>query len=379
MSQAYSSISSSKPNRSIARSTAWVLAGLVATLVCFELTTDTLFSMPDDAREPSGAMQRYFSYGYSIESKLHRTVGKEGQEPTAIVRAGWIPTELYDPPEDWDDAPKALTIYGMSFTNRIARALNGIAPDFAVSTRAGPGAPFSHSYAMFEVDPWKSEADIVVVGILSSSIQRMSSLNGLGYSPESPAPFSYPKFELLEGELIRQDPVISDRDTFVDSFRLQNDVWKKHIASLQSNDAYWNSFIYNHSISDRSALIRLIRRARASSFIDSVGSKLYHPERGYPLEHPVIAAIPVMLENMQRACKENEQRFVVLLLHAKGEPGHLNQWLSEDLRSMGISVISTTDLFSSLDAMNFEGDGHYTPQRDREIAQALHQLILETH
>ena len=334
--------------------------------------------MPDDAREPSGAMQRYFSYGYSIESKLHRTVGNEGQEPTAIIRAGWIPTELYDPPEDWDGAPKAITIYGMSFTNRIARALNGIAPEFAVSTRAGPGAPFSHSYAMFEADPWKNEADVIVVGILSSSIQRMSSLNGLGYSPESPAPFTYPKFELFEGELTRQDPAIADRDTFIDSFRRKNGLWKSHIDSIQINDAYWNSFIYSHSITDRSAIIRLIRRAYASAFIDSVGSKLYDPVRGYPIEQPVIAAIPVMLENMHIVCEENDQHFIVLLLHAKGEPGHLNSWLSDDLRSKGISVISTTDLFSSNDPMNFEGDGHYTPQRDAEIAQNLYQLISES-
>ena len=60
-----------------------------------------------------------------------------------------------------------------------------------------------------------------------------------------------------------------------------------------------------------------------------------------------------------------------MLLHSRGEPGHLDDWLHADLEKQGIHVVSTKDIFSSLDAMNFEGDSHFLPRRDHQIAEAV--------
>lgn len=376
MMQAPSSTSSSKPRpRSGVRSIAWSIAGMLAVFLAFEAVVAVMFSMRPGAREPSGSLERYFSYGYSIESKLNRSVGDASQEPAAIVRAGWIPTELYTPGETWDSAPARVVVYGMSFTNRVAVELANIRPELAIATRAGPGAPFNHSFAMFEADPWRSQADVVVVGILSSSLSHMQSLSGLGFTPESPAPYAFPLFTLVDGELQRRDPRIADRDVFVQAFRDRSDEWSAHLAAIAEHDGYWDPFVFRQSILDRSALIRLVRRAWASRTIDTVRSKVYTNAKGYKTEHPAIAAVPAMLAEMQAACDLDGQTLVVLLLHAKGEPGHLDAWLTDDLVKSGAKVISTNDLFSSLDAMNFEGDAHYRPHLDARIAEALGRLI----
>ena len=376
MNQAPLSTSSSEQRGpSLIRSLAWSLAGVLSVVLLFEGVVAALFSMPAGAREPGGSLERYFSYGYSIESKLNRSVGDASQEPAAIVRAGWIPTEMYPPGEDWDSAPARVVVYGMSFTNRVAAELSKIRPELAIATRAGPGAPFNHSFAMFEVDPWRPEADVVVVGILSSSLAHLQSLSGLGFTPESPAPYAFPSYTLVNGELQRRDPVITDRDTFVQAFRERSDEWNGHLAALAEHDAYWDRFVFERSVLDRSALIRLVRRAWASRKIDAVRTDVYSHADGYKVEHPALAAVPAMLAEMRAACDRDGQTLVVLLLHAKGEPGHLDAWLADGLAQSGAAVISTTDLFSSLDAMNFERDAHYRPHLDARIAEAVAGLI----
>lgn len=60
-----------------------------------------------------------------------------------------------------------------------------------------------------------------------------------------------------------------------------------------------------------------------------------------------------------------------MLLHSRGEPGHLDAWLHADLQKQGIHVVSTKDIFSSLDAMNFEGASHFLPRWDHQIAEAV--------
>jgi len=383
MTQAPSSTFSSEPRSAdsprphgVLRSLIWSVAGVLAVFLAFETAVAVMFSMPDGTREPQGSLQRYFSYGYSIESKLKRSVGDASQEPAAIVRAGWMTTEFYTPGENWESATARVVIYGMSFTNRVAAELTNIRPEFAVLTRAGPGAPFNHSFAMFESDPWRAEADVVIVGILSSSLSHMQSLSGLGFTPESPAPYAFPLFTLVDGELHRRAPVIADRDTFVYAFRERSEEWDAHIATLAEHDEYWDGFVFDQSVLDRSALIRLVRRAWASRTIGTVGSKVYTKAKGYKTEHPAMAAVPAMLAEMKAACDRDGQTLVVLLLHAKGEPGHLDSWLADTLATSGTNVISSVDLFSSLDAMNFEGDGHYRPDLDAAIANAVAGLML---
>jgi len=341
----------------------------------FELVVAAKFSMGLNDREPSGSLERFFSYGYSTEAKLDRSVGGEDQEPTNIVKAGWVPTELYPAMEEWIAADQQLIFYGMSFSNRVARELGEFDPTLGILTRAGPGAPLSHSMALFHADPWRSQADIVVVGVLSSSLPYMQGMTGLGYTPESPAPYAYPKYTLVDGALVETMPPIMERDQFVEAFRGQGGAWDGQLASFQEHDAYWDAFALKRSITDRSAMARLVRRAWASRKIGQVAKNVYTQKSGYKTEHPVMSAVPEILTTMHEQCQTDGQRLVVLLLHARNEPGHLDTWLSDRLTDQGIGVVSTVDLFRSTDAQNFLGDGHFQRQNDRLIAQAVHDLI----
>ena len=340
-------------------------------LVTFDVATNLAFSIPAGARQPTGSLERFFNYGESIEAKLDRSVGKSGMEAAAIVRSGWVSTELYLPPDDWDDGGTRVAVYGMSFARRIAIAMDGIEPSLAIIRRAGPGAPLNHSFALFEADPFRAEVDHVVIGILSSSIPYLPAMSGLGYTVESPAPYSFPKFTLNDGELERFDPVITERDVFIDAFRNRSDLWEAHRESLGRHDPYWDPFVFDHSGLDASALVKLLRLAWSKRTLNQLRSAVYSSSDGYATEHPAIAAVPAMLESIHKTCLEGGQRLTIILLHSRGEPGHLDAWLHEDLEERGINVVSTIDWFSSLDVSNFEGDGHYLPERDLELATAV--------
>ena len=357
------------------RSTLWWFAGLVVTLTAFEITVNTLFSIPEGAQQPSGSLEKYFNYGLSTESKLDRTVGESGSESAAIIRAGWIPTELYGPDENWQDAPHRVIFYGMSFTNRAADHLAKLMPTASICTRAGPGAPFNHSYAMFQSDPYRDQADTVVIGILSSSLPYMQTISGISYSFESPSPFAFPKYESHDGKTIDvTNPIIQSRDEFIEAYREQTTEWDVFKDQLRIEDAFWDGFVFNESITDRSALFRLARRAWASKQADDVRSNIY-TSSGYDLSQPSLSAVPLLISDIQDKCLQNNQRLIILLLHARGEPGHLDAWLTQHLKTEGTQVISTHEIFDSTDAMNFLGDGHYIPQRDAEIAEKIQDLI----
>lgn len=377
-----SSTSSSEPTVALKptaqarwRAFGWFMLGVVAVLVAFELLVAWKCSIPAGQQIPRGALQRYFSYGSSTESKLERLVGQSG-EAAAIVRAGWLENELYPPPKDWDTTEHRVVFYGMSFTNRLAEELKRMQPNYGVMTRAGPAAPLSHSYALFEADPHRTSADVVVVGVLSVSIPYLQAMTGMGYMLENPPPFTYPRFTLTDdGELVRIDPVITDRDTFINAFRQRNELWRQQRDQFAEHDDYWNSFLFDASPLDHSALVGLLRRAIGKHWVAGRLNHVYDPHTGYKRDDPTLRAAPVLLSNMAKQCRADGQHLVVILLHAMSEPGHLGEWLAPPLREQGIDVISTAELFDSTDLLNFEGDGHYLPSRDHEITTALIELI----
>ncbi|QDU72709.1 hypothetical protein [Mucisphaera calidilacus] len=371
-----SSTSSSKRARGIRpRDALYCLAGAVLVVLAFDLTVASLFSIPADQPLPHGPLQRFFSYGQSSESKLQRTVGEPGTEPASIVRAGWIPTELYEPPDNWDTAPQRVAVYGMSFTNHIAKELQHNHPELAVMTRAGPGAPFNHSYAMIRADPHAAQASWVCVGILSSSLPYLQSMSGMSYALESPTPFAYPRFQAVDGTLQRIDPVIDNLDTFARAFRSRDALYLQHIDRLRQEDAFFNTLFYHASFLDRSAFLSLMRRAYGKRWIASRKAAIYNPRDGYQTDHPALAAVPLMIDNLHEQTTANQQQLLIILLHARGEPGHLDAWLSPHLEQRGIPTLSTTTLFDATDTLNFIGDGHYQPELDRTLAEALYALI----
>ena len=357
---------------------AWALFGVVVALASFEIAVQQFVSLPASATEPEDGLERYFYYGYSIEEKLRRLVGRPGEVPAGLITAGWVKDNLASPSERWDTADERIAIYGMSFTDRIADQLERLKPNAAVIRRSGPAAPLSHSFVLFEEDPWRSEATHVVVGILSSSVPYLQAVSGLGFSPESPAPYVFPRF-VAEGTALRRiEPPITDSRAFIDALRGQSPHWTNHLRALEAQDGYWDSFVIRRSFTDQSALLRLVRRAWAARNVDILDAAVRSSDGQFLPDHPSLRPVPLMLEQMQRACASSNQRLVILMLHSKGDTDQLDVWLRPVLEAKGIAFVSSSDLFSSADSMNFLPDAHYTQELDRELAGAVQRAMSDS-
>lgn len=350
-----------------------VALGCLLLLLGFEAAVNVLLQPTRVDRKP-GALARYTGGGLSIERKLHRALNTA--QEADVVWAGFIDRETGSPPPpNWNDARVKMALYGMSFTQNLEFQIEAATDDVAIIGRYGPAAPLNHAYALFEADPLRPEADVVLVGVLSTSVPYARTMTGLGYTAEAPAPYAYPRFDLVDGELRRTDPLVTELDDFVQSFRENGERWHDHLQRLYEHDALLKPFVYEANLADYSTLLNLARKAWAQRAVGQNTDAIYDPSDGYATDDHAVAAIPVLLQRMHEQCAQDGQRLIVALFHAQGEPGHLDAWLKPMLEAEGIEVLSTVDHFSSEDPLNFLPDAHYTYELDGMLAEHLLSLL----
>ena len=94
-----------------------------------------------------------------------------------------------------------VATYGMSFSNNVSRAMKTIDPRITLRLIAGPSAPPNYSFAAYNLDRGQHKADVVILGILASSVPGMSSITGMTWGSEVPAPFTFPKYVAKDRKL----------------------------------------------------------------------------------------------------------------------------------------------------------------------------------
>jgi hypothetical protein len=151
----------------------------------------------------SSSLRRYFDLGRSVESKLAHMVAASPVGDGQLLSAGWFNPEVLEtlPDSPGDGSDLLMAIYGQSFTYMAAMEAARMDPQLTVRAVIGPNAPPSHSYAAYKADVSYRKADVVVFGILSSSIVQMGSLSALISLFENPPPFTFPRYRLIDGQL----------------------------------------------------------------------------------------------------------------------------------------------------------------------------------
>ena len=61
----------------------------------------------------------------------------------------------------------------MSFTNDVGKAMQQIEPQITIRKIDGPTAPPNHSFTAYSLDRKNHDADVVIWGILASSVQGL--------------------------------------------------------------------------------------------------------------------------------------------------------------------------------------------------------------
>lgn len=325
---------------------------------------------------PVPALARYFNFGRSIEGKLLEILGPQADRPNAVVKAGWIdPVQWRQtlPATPAEGRDTLVAVYGQSFAFQAVEAMAAL--DGRVTSRllGGPAAPVSHSYAAYRADASLRKADVVVVGILASSLAKSGSMSGLSWTFESPAPYTFPKFFLQGGELKEIPSLLSTEADFRTAFAARGPAWRAFKDQLRAQDQGFDGFVFNQSVLDHSVLARLVRRGW-------VASQHYELNPSEPGSDPggQVAVANVLLQRIQALAAAQQERLVVVLFQDRAAEISLAQALGPALDQLGVTYLSTERLFSSQDPANFVADGHYSEEANGLIAQALLDIVRQT-
>lgn len=319
-------------------------------------------------------LQRYFEYGRSIEGKLsHMTTGlRDGR----ILSAGWIDREqLKELPSTARSGTDLLVAaYGQSFTLNAVNGAASIDQRLTLRNIGGPGAPASHSYWAYRADAPLRKADVVVFGVLSSTVGQLGSMSGLISMFENPAPFTYPRYRMVAGRLEEELPVIRSEAAFRTAFAARSTQWQAFRRQLAASDKGFDAFTFSESWIDASTIGRLVRRgwvAHRRDYDDGV----YAQEHGFNPDSEEVRTLRQMLLELGAATRSRGERLIVLLLHTQGHSDRLHAVLKDELRAAHIEYLSTHDLFSANDPANFLPDGHYAPVASEALSRELRNLI----
>jgi hypothetical protein len=303
---------------------AWTLLFLAA----LDVAVNLAFRPPDDPRiKPTSQFVSYFNFGWSIESKLRRAVGPSDESTAPLMKAGWVETDVElarhipEPPE----GSLVVSCYGMSFSNQIATLLPEFEPTVHLRLFGGPSAPANHSYATYQLDKGRS-SQVVILGVLSSSVASLLTNTGMTWQFEAPAPYTYPRYILREEGLNAEWPMVRSladlRRTLAD-----DSAWAAFRDQVRQSDAFYNAFLFRGNLSDRSVLVRMLRRAVAQRWQASQTALVHGPD-GFVESSPAVAELREIVSAFAASVRRDGKTPVVLLIENQGYRDHLYRTLA---------------------------------------------------
>lgn len=348
-------------------------------LVLFDIAVNLLFPYPANPRAKPGKLNLYFDYGRSIEGKIRRQVGATDESTALLALAGWLDSENWsenhpgqpvrpDPGEEL-----LIATYGMSFSNQVSRAMETINPNITLRLIAGPAAPPNHSFAAYQLDRGHHEADVVILGVLASSVKGLSAISGMTWGAEVPAAFTFPKYGMENGELKAIEPKIQSIEQLRVAVK-DEEKWQAFVDQMRNHDRFFNSFLFEENWTDYSAIIRMIRRSWGQKHQVGLTNEI-HTSAGFNQDLPDIQVLPVMVQEFAETAQADGKLPIVLLFNDRGYDDHLFEYLQPTLEANSIPFVSTHRIAPATDLKNFKGDGHFTKHANQLIAQEVLEII----
>jgi len=346
-------------------------------LLVLDVAVNHAFPYPRiEAGSRPGSLQQYFEYGRSVEGKLPRMVGPTDETTTNVAFAGWLD------PARWSDQPTApatadgllVAVYGMSHAIDVAVALMEVNPKVTLRGVAGPAAPPNHSYCAYLLDRDEHQADVVIMGILASSLRAMTTQTGLTWHFERPTPYIYPRYVLRGGTLEAQWPPIRTLDGLRDALLRDEPAWQAFTEYLEANDEYYSPVLFEGNVTDRSVMVRMVRRAWAQHR-DAVIRGRIHGPGGFREDAPFVPVLKAIVTDFAATARQDGRLPVVLVINNRGYDDHLYRLLNDTLRTEAIPFVSTHQRCPATNPRFFVSDGHFTHEANRQFGEALHELI----
>lgn len=350
------------------------LAGTLAFLCLFDLGFYAIRTMPAIRDAVPGSIVRYLGHGVSVPGKLERA----GAEDWPFPQAGWLGPDAERATRQglsaspgrhpaWGagaDRP-CVTFYGMSFANRMSRALERRHGDaFEVRRVTAPSAPPNWTLAAYMADrPVSGCRDVVVWSILSAGTSALGSTSMLMHGFDYPQIYALPAMRAVDGGVALRWPDLATEADLKAAVRdrARMAAWS---ATLSDEEAY-SPAAWSARWADRSTLLGFLRRGLAVGDIAEVkAAKTGSPEA---LEASGTAAtLALMAERFVAAAEADGSSPVILVIQNRAERAGIAEALCAADGSL--PVFDTGLVVDPYDTAQFQSDGHYLPGVDDVLA-----------
>ena len=352
-----------------------VSAWIVIFLIAIDITLNVSFPFPTDLHARPSRLQDYFDHGRSIEGKIRRMVGPTDETSAPIVEAGWLDKMVHRP--DVPDKPKQaggllVAVYGMSFTNQMSDAMVELDPTLTLRLFQGPASPPNHSYTAYMMDRG-GRSDVVIIGILASSVMGLATNNYMTWRFEGPAPYTYPRYAFDGASLEARWPMVRTLDQMRQ--RLGDPaLWAEYVAQIKAEDDFYDPFVFNLNLTDSSVLARLLRRAWAQRH-ESVMASRFRTSAGFVQDSDVIRTLKALVESFAETARRDGKLPLVVLFQDRDYKDQLYRALRQTLEEKSIPFVSTHSICPTTIPKFFLGDSHFTKEANRMIARVVLDTI----
>jgi hypothetical protein len=360
------------------RGALWVVLWTVLCLLAADLVTSRAFRPPQRLTVEPSTLQRYFEYGRSTEGKLRTMVRPDDDSSAPIVVAGWLQNPEFALGRTRAEQPDHLLVaaYGQSFTQHVIDSVMRLDPRVEARLQGGPGAPLSHSYALYQRDRRAHQAQVVVIGILASVLPQLVTLTPMTWGFEAPTPYMYPRYRLVRGQL-QEFPVPLETLEDLRAVLANPARWAAFRGLLATEDAAFDGLTFDRNLFDHLALGRMVRRALGHQHQADFIAR-YHDASGFKNQDGILDVARALLLEFGRTAVADGRLPIVLLFDDRGYPGHLDAALARTLDEAHIPYVSSDTIAPASDLNNFIPNGHFTPEIDEQLArlwlESLYQL-----
>lgn len=352
-----------------------ILSSLIA-VVIIDVTINYAFKPPQNNIQP-GKLSQYFDYGRSIESKLFRKVSKNNKTADIITKAGWfISSKNTALKKNTSDNKRQMYIYGMSFSHHIGEIISKRDNTLDVKMFGGPSAPLNHSYTYYQHHRPHQKGDIVILGILASSLPMINTLTHMTSNFESPAAHFYPRYRLnTNNHLIKKQLPINSLSELRITMHDKNQ-WFNIKETLKKEDSFYSTLLFSQNYTDKSVYLRLLKRAWGQRHKSKILEQ-YHNEKGFKNTERLVDVTQTIVKRFAQQVRNDDAIPFVILFNDRGFDDHLYTILKPVLDNSSIQYYSTHSDFPAKKLTNFIPDGHFTHEIDTSIAMKILKKIYE--
>ncbi len=359
----------------------WTFIGIIFWLGVFEASAQWFMSGYDDqkllnekVKGSGGKVALYLARGLSVEKKLR--IGWEGRfnKKRNPHRAGWLDPRLWaDKPQDGEKG--LIAAYGQSFTFYAMGRLKELVPEYETRVITGPSAPPNHSFAAFNLDRNLHSAEVCVLGLLSGTIKGLLGMSSAGYYWHTPLPFTFPRYRVVNGELVSEMPLIRTQESWdqalKDPLKLE-----PFLKQIETHDNYFSSVGYRSTWLDSLILGRIVQKGFNGRKASSVQNKFIGPQ-GFKEDSELVVILQAIVKEFARVAREDGRLPIVLLFHGRGEADHLYQMIYKTLEENQIPYVSSHGICSpwNPDVFISKDDGHLKPHCNKEIVRQMLEII----